>query len=129
MSIADADARVKTIARRLEAEYPQYRRGWTYLLIPLRQDLLADLEGRRRLALLTLTAAVGCLLLICCANVASLLLAGGVAREREIAVRLALVASRRRVVRHLVVESAVLAAFGGAAGLLVATWLTPALAA
>ena len=127
VSVGAADREVKAIARRLEAEYPQFRRGWTYRLVPLRQYLLADLAGRNHLALLTLSAAVGCLLLICCANVASLLLVRGISREREIAVRLALGASRWRVVRHLLTESAVLALAGGAAGLLVATWTTPIL--
>jgi putative ABC transport system permease protein len=128
VSLGAADREVKAIARRLEEEYPQFRRGWTYRLIPLRQYVLADLAGRNRLALLTLTAAVGCLLLICCANVANLLLVRGIAREREIALRLALGASRWRVVRHLLTESAVLALAGGVAGLLVAAWMTPILA-
>jgi putative ABC transport system permease protein len=128
VSVGAADGEVKAIARRLEAEYPQFRRGWTYRLVPLRQYLLADLAGRNRLALLTLSAAVGCLLLICCANVASLLLVRGISREREIAVRLTLGASRWRVVRHLLAESAMLALAGGAAGLLVAAWMTPVLA-
>src|SRR5207245_1789548 len=103
-------------------------RGWTYRLVPLRQYLLADLAGRNRLALLTLSAAVASLLLVCCANVANLLLVRSIAREREIAVRLALGASRGRIVRHLLTESAVLAMVGGAAGLLVATWITPVIA-
>ena len=128
VSVGAADREVKAIARRLEEEYPQFRRGWTYRLVPLRQYLLADLAGRNRLALLTLSAAVGCLLLICCANVASLLLVRGISREREIAVRLTLGASRWRVVRHLLTESVVLALAGGAAGLIVATWMTPILA-
>ena len=127
-SVGAADREVKAIAKRLEEEYPQFRRGWTYRLIPLRQYLLADLAGRNRLALLTLMAAVGSLLLICCANVASLLLVRGISREREIAVRLALGANKWLVVRHLLTESAVLAAAGGAAGLLVAAWMTPILA-
>ena len=128
VTLAQADAEMKQIARRLEAEYPQSNRGWTYRLIPLRQELLGDLAGRNRRALLTLEAAVGFLLLICCANVASLLLVRGVAREREMALRLALGAGRARVVRQLLVESAVLAIAGGIAGLLLAVWITPVLA-
>ena len=128
VSVEQADRDVKAIAKRLEIEYPQYRRGWTYGLVPLRQYLLSDLSGRNRRALLTLTAAVGCLLLICCANLANLLLVRGISREREIAVRLAIGAGSWRVVRHLLVESAVIALAGGAAGVLVAAWTTPLLA-
>lgn len=126
-TITQADVEAKEAARRLEKEYPQFRRGWSYRIIPLRQQLLGDLEGRRRTALLLLEVAVGFLLLICCANVANLLLVRGVAREREIAVRLALGAGRSRVVRQLLTESACLAAAGGAGGLLLAFWLAPVL--
>jgi putative ABC transport system permease protein len=129
VALEQADAELKAIARRLEADYPQYRRGWTYRVVPLRQYLLSDLSGRNRLAMLTLTAAVGGLLLICCANLANLLLVRGIAREREIAVRLAIGAGRWRVVRHLLVESVLLAAAGGGAGVVVAAWVTPLLAA
>jgi putative ABC transport system permease protein len=127
--LSHADAELKTIARRLEVEYPQLRRGWSYRILPLRQYLLSDLSGRNRLAMLTLTAAVGCLLLLCCANLANLLLVRGISREREIAVRLAIGASRGRVVRHLLIESAVLAVCGGGGGVLVAMWATPLLEA
>jgi putative ABC transport system permease protein len=128
VSLAQADAALKTIAMRLEEEFPQIRRGWTYRLIPLRQQLLGDLAGRNRLALLYLEAAVAFLLLICCANVANLVLARGVAREREVAVRHALGASRGRIVRQLMIESALLATAGGVAGVLLSLWLVPLLA-
>src|SRR5262245_115953 len=128
VALSEANADVARIARRIENEYPVTRRGWNYHLVTLRQQLLGDLAGRNRLALLTLEAAVGFLLLICCANVASLLLVRGVAREREIAVRLALGAGRGRVIRQLLAESALLAMTGGAAGLMLAVWFTPALA-
>src|SRR5262245_27088260 len=128
VALAAANADVRRIARRIEDEYPVTRRGWSYHLVTLRQQLLGDLAGRNRLALFTLEAAVGFLLLICCANVASLLLVRGVAREREIAVRLALGAGCGRVVRQLLAESALMAMTGGAGGLLLAVWLTPALA-
>ena len=125
---AQADADLQRIARRLEAEFPQQQRGWTCRLIPLRQQLLGDLSGRSRRALVALEAAVGFLLLICCANVANLLLVRGVTRQREIAVRRALGAGQGRIIRQLLAESACLAFAGGAAGLLVAVWLTPLVA-
>jgi len=125
---AQADADLQRIARRLEAEFPQQQRGWTCRLIPLRQQLLGDLSGRSRRALVALEAAVGFLLLICCANVANLLLVRGVTRQREIAVRRALGAGQGRIIRQLLAESACLAFAGGAAGLLLAVWLTPLVA-
>ena len=128
VTLAQANAAVKRIARQLENENPQFRRGWTYQLITLRQQLLGDFSGRHRQTLLTLEAAVGFLLLICCANVANLLLVRGVSREREIAVRLALGAAPGRIVRQLLAESTLLASIGGGAGLPLAFWLTPALA-
>jgi putative ABC transport system permease protein len=129
VSLEQADTELKGIAQRLEQEYPQIRRGWSYKIIPLRQQLLGDLEGRTQKALFILLVAVGFLLLICCANVANLLLVRGVAREHEIAIRLALGAGRRRVVRQLLTESLLLALIGGLAGLLLAFWVTPLLAA
>src|SRR5262249_12927423 len=61
VEVDDADRELKAIARELEDEYPQFRRGWSYRLLPLRRYLLGDLTGRNRLALLTLSAGVGCL--------------------------------------------------------------------
>jgi putative ABC transport system permease protein len=128
VSLAQADAELKGIARALEREYPQLRQGWSYKLISLRQNLIGDLEGRTRKALFALVGAVVFVLLICCANLANLLLARGVARQREIGIRFALGASRPRVLRQLLNESLLLALFGGAAGLLLAYWITPLLA-
>jgi putative ABC transport system permease protein len=122
-----AEAELKQIAAGLAVEYPQIRRGWSYKLISLRQNLMGDLEGRTRKALFALVAAVAFLLLICCANLANLLLARGVAREGEISIRFALGAGRGRIVRQLLTESLLLALLGGAAGTLLAGWIVPLL--
>jgi Acidobacterial duplicated orphan permease len=128
VSVKQADVELKAIARQLEQEYPNFRRGWSVKVISLRQDLLGDLEGHVRKALFALVGGVGFLLLICCANVANLQLARGIVRQRELALRRALGAGRWRLVRQLLTESMLLALLGGAGGLLLANWLVPALA-
>jgi putative ABC transport system permease protein len=125
VSLQQADAELKGLARRLEREHPQIRRGWSFGVVPLRRQLLADLEGRTHRSLMALSAAVGFLLLLCCANVASLLLARGAAREGEIAVRMSLGAGRGRLIRQLLTESLVLALPGGVLGVLLAYWMQP----
>jgi putative ABC transport system permease protein len=129
VSLKQADAESKSIARQLEQEFPQVRRGWSVKLIWLRQELLGDLAGRVNKALVALISGVGFLLLICCANVANLQLARGIARARELALRRALGASRSRLIRQLLTESMLLALLGGAAGLMLAHWIVPLLAA
>jgi putative ABC transport system permease protein len=129
VSLGQANAELKAIARQLEQEYPNVRHGWTVKAVSLRQDLLGDLEGRVHRALFALIAGVAFLLLICCANVANLQLARGVARERELVLRRAIGAGRWRITRQLLTENILLAAAGGMAGLLLAHWLLPILAA
>jgi len=129
VSLSQADTELKAIAYQLEQEYPDFRRGWSVKVVSLRQQLLGDLEGRVHKALFALMAGVGFLLLICCANVANLQLARGISRERELALRRALGAGRWRLVRQLLTESLLLALLGGIAGLLLAKWLLPILAA
>ena len=116
--LEQAQAQMTAIASALTAEWPQFDTGWGIRLVPIHDEL----AGEMRPVLLVLFGAVVFVLLIACANVASLLLARGTTRVREIAIRTALGASRTRVLLQLMTENLLLALCGGAFGLLLARW-------
>ncbi len=114
VSVAAAQAEMTAISRRLELQYPEDDKGWGAAVVPLHEDMVGDVSR----ALFVLLGAVFCVVLIGSANLANLLLAKTLGRAREIAVRTALGASRMRIVRQVFTETLLLAAGGGALGLL-----------
>ena len=116
VDLARAKTELAVISKRLEQAYPAENAGWGGTAIPLQELIVGDV----RRSLMMLLGAVALVLLIACANVGNLILARAMNRRKEIAIRAALGAGRRRVFQHLLVESLVLAAAGGAAGLLLA---------
>ena len=125
VTLAAASAEMTSIARRLEQAYPQSNSDKGIALTPLLDDTVGDMGAM----LYLLLGAVGLVLLIACANVATLLLAKATSRAHEMAIRAALGASRSRIVRQLLVEGLVLGIIAGVVGLVVAVWGTRALVA
>jgi len=118
VTIQQAQSAMNAIAKRLEEEYPDSNRNYGVMLVPFQEEVLGDVKPAVRI----LFGAVAFVLLIACTNVANLMLVRTAGRQKEFAVRTALGASRKRIIRQLITESALLGILGGVAGSLLAIW-------
>jgi putative ABC transport system permease protein len=125
VGLEQAQAETSAITQRIAEEHKESHAGTNLLLTPLQEQVTGSVKP----VLLALLAAVGFVLLMVCANVASLLLARSLARQKEIALRTALGATRGRIIRQLLTEAALLSSLGGLGGLIVAQFGLDALVA
>jgi predicted permease len=123
VSLQQAQSEVQTLSRQLEMQYPDSNNKIGTKLIDLREQIVGSMQP----VLVAVMGAIAFVLLITCANVAGLLMARSVPRQREISIRLALGARSLRIARQLLTESVLLALIGGCAGVLVAYWAVPLL--
>jgi putative ABC transport system permease protein len=123
VDLKQAQTRLSAINAQLDKQFHETNNGWDVFLSPLHERLVREVKP----SLLALLGAVGFVLLIACANVANLLLARSAARQKEIAIRAAMGASRLRVLRQMLTESILLSAIGGVAGLVLSIWSTDVL--
>jgi putative ABC transport system permease protein len=117
-TVEQAKADLDLISRQIEQQWPVSNTNVIFNAVSMHEDITRDYRS----ALLVLLGAVGLVLLIACANVANLLLARAAARQKEVAIRMALGASRRRIASQLLTESVLLSLAGGVVGLLLASW-------
>jgi len=120
VTVTQAQTEIGDIADRLEKAYPQAQAGFGAYIVPIHKQLVGDIER----SLVVLMAAVGCVLLIACANLGNLMLGRTAARRKELAIRTALGARRGRLIRQIITETFVIAIAGSGLGLLLAFWAT-----